>query len=61
MKVRELIKLLKANDCYLVAHGKEHDKWYSTRTGKHFMIPRHPAKELPTGTANRILKDAGLK
>jgi len=29
MKVRELIKLLKANDCYLVAHGKEHDKWYS--------------------------------
>ena len=61
MKVSELIKLLKANGCYLAAHGKEHDKWYSTVTNKHFMLPRHPAKELPTCTANRIMKDAGLK
>ena len=61
MKVSELIKLLKANGCYLVSHGKEHDKRFSQTTEKHFMIPRHPSKELPTGTANRIMKDAGLK
>ena len=61
MKVSELIKLLKANGCYLVAHGKEHDKWHSDITGKNFMIPRHPSKELPSGTANKIKKDAGLK
>ncbi len=61
MKVSELLKMLKSNGCYLVMHGKEHDKWYSPATGKHFMIPRHPSKELPKGTANRILKDAGLK
>lgn len=61
MKVSELIKLLKANGCFLVSHGKEHDKWYSTTTRKYFMLPRHPAKELPIGTTNRIMKDAGLK
>lgn len=61
MKVSELIKLLKANGCYLVTHGKEHDKWHSDVTGKNFMLPRHPSKELPTGTANKIMKDAGLK
>lgn len=29
-------------------------------TGKQFAVPRHKA-EIPTGTANKILKDAGLK
>ncbi|MFQ7528680.1 MAG: hypothetical protein ACLRMN_14720 [Mediterraneibacter gnavus] len=24
-------------------------------------IPRHKSKEIPTGTADRILKDVGLK
>lgn len=61
MKVSELIKQLKKNGCYLLEHGKEHDKWYSEKTGKAFMIPRHGSKEIPTGTANRILKDAGMK
>ena len=61
MKVSELIKLLQRNQCYLLEHGKEHDKWHSERTGKIFRVPRHPGRELPTGTANKILKDAGLK
>ena len=61
MKVSELVKLLKKNDCYLVEHGKEHDKWHSNIAGKNFMIPRYGSKEIATGTANRILKDAGLK
>ena len=62
MKVSELIKLLKKSKCcYFVEHGKEHDKWHSTITGKNFRIPRHRSKELPIGTADRILKDAGLK
>ncbi len=39
----------------------EHDKWHSNRTGKDIRIPRHGSKEIPTGTANRILRDAGLK
>ena len=61
MKVSELTKLLTKNGCYLVEHGKEHDKWFSPITNKYFMVPRHPSRELPTGTANKIMKDAGLK
>ncbi len=61
MKTSELTKLLKKNHCYLVEHGKEHDRWHSEVTGKNFMVPRHGGKEIPTGTANRILKDAGIK
>lgn len=61
MTVSELVKLLKQHSCYFVEHGKEHDKWHSTITDKDFRVPRHPSKEIPTGTANRILKDAGLK
>ena len=62
MRVSELIKTLKKTGyCRLVEHGAEHDKWYSEKTGKSFMVPRHPGKEIPNGTLNRILKDAGLK
>lgn len=61
MKVSELIRLLQQNQCYLAAHGKEHDKWHSELTGKDFCVPRHPGRELPTGTVNKILHDAGLK
>ena len=61
MKTSELIKILKKNGCFFVEHGKEHDKWHSERTGKIFRVPRHPGRELPNGTANKILKDADLK
>ena len=61
MKTSELTKILKKNGCYLEEHGKEHDKWRSEITGKCFMVPRHGSKEIPSGTANRILKDAGIK
>ena len=48
----------------------EDDGWFLVRANKH-RIYRHPVKkgqltvpfhsgEIPTGTANRILKDAGL-
>lgn len=61
MKVSELIKILKKSNCFLTEHGKEHDEWYSPVTEKHFRVPRHQSKEIPIGTLNRILKDAGLK
>ena len=61
MKTSELIKLLRKNHCFLVEHGKEHDKWHSLKTGRDFRLPRHTSKEIPTGTVNRILKDAGLR
>jgi predicted RNA binding protein YcfA (HicA-like mRNA interferase family) len=61
MKTSELIKLFGKKGIELVEHGKEHDKYYSPITGKYIRIPRHRSKEIPTGTADRILKDAGLK
>lgn len=62
MKTSELVKKLRnSKQCYIVEHGKEHDKWHSNITGKDFRVPRHHSKELPTGTLNAILKDAGLK
>ena len=61
MKVSELIKLLKINRCYLVEHGASHDIWYSETTGRKFTVPRHRSKELPTKTAETILKAAGIK
>ena len=61
MKTSELTKLLKKNGCELIGHGREHDRWRSEKTGKVFMVPRHPSKEVPPVTANRILKDAGIK
>ena len=61
MKASELTKKLSKEGCYIVEHGGRHDVWYSPVTGKEFTVWRHPHKEIPTGTANKILKDAGLK
>ncbi len=60
MNTQELIKKLKKNQCYILRHGSRHDVWYSEITGKQFTVPRHKT-EVPIGTANNILKDAGLK
>lgn len=60
MKTSELLKLLKKGNCKLIRNGSRHDVWYSEVTGKQFTVPRHKA-EIPVGTLNNILKDAGLK
>jgi predicted RNA binding protein YcfA (HicA-like mRNA interferase family) len=60
MKTQELLKLLKKNECYLYRNGKKHDIWYSKKTKKQFSIPRHKT-EIPLGTLNNILRDAGLR
>jgi len=62
MKTSELTKRMKKEGgCYLLAHRGEHDYWFCPLTGKTVVVPRHPAKEIPTGTANKILQDARLK
>lgn len=60
MKTSELNQILKISKCYLVRNGSRHDIWFSPVTGRQFAVPRH-AKEIPTGTVNHILKDAGIK
>jgi Predicted periplasmic or secreted lipoprotein len=61
MTVSELIKRIKKDGCQLKRNGSEHDIWINTKTGQEAQVPRHKSKELKTGTANRILKDLGLK
>ncbi|MCD8159306.1 MAG: type II toxin-antitoxin system HicA family toxin [Clostridiales bacterium] len=60
MKTSELIKILKKNGCYLLRNGKKHDIWYSPKSENIFSVPRHSSKEIQIGTANNIMKDAGL-
>ena len=61
MKTSELTKWLKRAGCRIVEHGTRHDVWYSPVSGKKLQVPRHKSKEIKTGTADAILKDAGLK
>ena len=61
MKTSELTKLAKKNGCRLLRHGSRHDVWINPKTGGKTEIPRHSTADVPTGTANRILKDLGLK
>ena len=60
-KVSEIVKKIKKQtNCYLFREGRNHEIWLNPDTGKEFQIPRHYSKELPIGTANNILKAAGL-
>lgn len=62
MKTSELIKILKKQaGATFLKHGGEHDFYYCPKTGNIVQVHRHQAKEVPTGTANKILRDAGLK
>lgn len=61
MKVSELKKLLRKFGCKLKLQGTNHEIWYSPITDQSFTVPRHNGKELPTGTAKNIKKQAGIR
>ena len=61
MTAGEMIRLVKKNGCEFVRHGTKHDIWRNPKTGGRAQISRHQTEELRTGTAERILKDLGLK
>lgn len=48
MKTSELRKILRANGCYVVREGTNHEIWFSLITGKKFPVLRHGAKEMAT-------------
>ncbi|NLI20759.1 MAG: type II toxin-antitoxin system HicA family toxin [Clostridiales bacterium] len=61
MKVSEMKRILRDGKCYKDWEGANHEMWYSPVSKQHFPVPRHNAQELKKGTAERILKEAGLK
>ncbi|MDR0815524.1 MAG: type II toxin-antitoxin system HicA family toxin [Bacteroidales bacterium] len=62
MKTSELRRLLAKNGWTVIRNGARHDLFGHTDHPE-IQIPvgRHGAQEIPTGTANKILKDAGIK
>ncbi len=61
MKTSELMRILSKHGCYFLRHGGRHDIWYSPITGEKLQIDRHAGKEIAVGTADNILKKAGIK
>lgn len=59
MTKRELEKILKQNGWRIIS-GARHDMAIKDGTNVKIPIPRHKG-DIPLGTANSILKDAGLK
>ncbi|MGP1501093.1 type II toxin-antitoxin system HicA family toxin [Bergeyella cardium] len=60
MSSTELIRVIEDDGWYLVnVKGSHHHFKHQTKKGK-VTIP-HPKKDLPQGTINAILKQAGLK
>ncbi|PWU05703.1 MAG: addiction module toxin, HicA family [Terriglobia bacterium] len=61
MKVRDVIKLIESDGWYLKRTRGDHRQYtHDTKPGK-VTVPGHPADEMPAGTLNSILKQAGLK
>ena len=61
LRFSELKKKLRKSGCYKIREGGNHEIWYSPKTETAFSVGRHDGQEIATGTANKILKDAGLK
>ena len=61
MKIRDALKMIKADGWYLVATKGSHQQYkHPTKPGR-VTIAGHPSHELAPGTLNSILKQAKLK
>lgn len=61
MKFSELRRLLEKAGCEIKRNGANHDIYYSPISENSFPVGRHLSQEVPTGTLNSILKQAGLR
>ena len=61
MKVREILRLLKDDGWYEVATEGSHRQFkHPTKKGR-VTLPGKPGDDLPIGTLNSVLRQAGLK
>lgn len=60
MKISELKMKLKANGCYFVNEGKNHEWWYSPITNIKFQLPRHMKADVGIVLLNYIKKQSGV-
>lgn len=61
MKVREAIKLLRRDGWFLVRIRGSHRQYHHPSKPGAVTIAGHPSVDIPPGTMNSILKQAGLK
>jgi predicted RNA binding protein YcfA (HicA-like mRNA interferase family) len=62
VKSSELFKKLKKDGWYIYREGKgSHKLLRHPRKENEILFAFHGSQEVPTGTCNKILKDAGLK
>lgn len=61
LKRDELLKRLKKAGFVKEREGGKHTLYENKETGVVIPVPRHRGKEIATGTAERILKLAGIK
>jgi predicted RNA binding protein YcfA (HicA-like mRNA interferase family) len=61
MNVRDVIKLIESDGWYLKRTRGDHRQYKHDRKPGKVTVPGHPADEMPAGTLNSILKQAGLK
>ena len=61
MKVRDMLSLLKADDWYLVVTEGSHRQFKHPKKVGRVTVAGRPNDDLPPGTLNSILKQAGLK
>lgn len=60
MKFSEFYRLLEANG-WTIVEGKKHRKYVHPDFDYFIPVGRHPSKEIPKGTLEKMMKDAGLK
>jgi len=58
MKRKELLKLLKENDCEFLREGANHSWWWNPKLNKRSSIPRHT--EINVILVRKICKDLGI-
>ena len=61
MKVRDLVKLIERDGWYHVQTTGSHRHYYHPTKPGTVTIPGNPGKDIPEGTKNSVLKQAGLK
>lgn len=60
MKITELKRLLKANGCYFVSEGKNHEWWWSPITEQKFQLPRHSTADVGKILMGYIREQSGV-
>lgn len=61
MKVRDAVKLIEGDGWFLVRTKGSHRQYKHENKAGLVTVAGHPSEEVPKGTLNSILKQAGLK